>query len=74
MDFKVGERVAWTTPRARGRGFMRHSGVVVEVVLAGEVPHVTWLAAPRDHKSYLVQEGKEIFWPRVKWFVKGEEN
>lgn len=71
MTFKVGDKVRWTSPRPRGAGVLEHSGVVIEVVPAGGLPRVKWLATSRSHESYLVQEDgkrREIFWPLVRWF------
>lgn len=67
---KVGDTVEWATPRPRGAGLAQHVGIVVEVVAPGEIPAlVTWSCSPRNHESYILREGKDLFWPRVKWLV-----
>jgi hypothetical protein len=80
-QFKLGETVSWFTPCPRNK-LQAHKGVVVEVVPAGGVPHVSWMASPRNHESYLIEEhhisrktglplpNPEVFWPRVKWLRK----
>ena len=73
MSFKLGEVVEWFTP-CPGNKLQAHKGTVIEVVPAGGFPNVTWLATPRNHESYLMREGKETFWPRVKWLRKSFQN
>jgi hypothetical protein len=71
MKFKVDDWAVWYSPCPRNK-LQAHTGVVVEVVPAGAVPYAKphdW-ASPRNHESYLICEGKTLFWPRVKWFEK----
>ena len=69
MEFKVGDRVEWTSQA--GGSTRTKRGAVVEVVKRGEAPAPISKnrnpGMPRDHESYLVRvKGSGLYWPRVK--------
>lgn len=76
LKLNYGDQVEWDTPCPKGKK-KRHSGVVIEVVPAGETPKKAgdWVFTPRNHESYVVEDRfyTSTFWPRVTWFVKAEE-
>lgn len=69
---RIGEVVTWKNPREMGR---IHRGKILTVVEAGQHPSIQVgyrLAAgsfagsgPRDHESYVVSEGCDVWWPNV---------
>jgi len=67
MEFKLGDRVAWTTRGGRGKETLR-TGKVVQVVEAGRRPHQQWpVVEPGMHRSvvsYVVQSEGRCYWPR----------
>ena len=70
QDLKIGERVTWNTG---GRGCTapryQRTGNVTEIVTKGKIPTTytdgKYTLRSRDHESYVVTVGKQLYWPRV---------
>lgn len=70
FDFKVGDRVSWTS-QANGIA-KKKTGVVVEVVAFGRLPAKISSLSSRSHESYVVSVSRvgrkgplkpELYWP-----------
>lgn len=69
-QFKVGDRVKWDSQA--NASWKTKIGTVVDVVKAGQNPHLIGSGLPRNHESYVVsvEVGKRVkrnklYWPRV---------
>jgi hypothetical protein len=72
MSFVLSDQVTWTS---QSQGYQKtKAGEIVEVVAPGAYPDRTRFIAlyrgsgvgmPRDHESYVVQVGRQFYWPRA---------
>ena len=76
--FEIGDTVEWESQS--GGKIRRKVGTIIKIVPADTVQHMG-IDFPEDllcmfdgmsriHESYLVQVGRKIYWPRVKWLKK----